>query len=83
MIGITQLQSEMQRLSKELEDTRILKDEIERENEAFAKKNLMQMEELKLLKDFVYGLDSRSKDVHMYKFMNGRNHDDQQQNDQD
>lgn len=29
----------------------------------------MQLEEVKLLKDFVYGLDSRAKDVHTHKYM--------------
>ena len=27
------------------------------------------MEEIKLLKDYVYGVDMRAKDVHRYKFV--------------
>lgn len=27
------------------------------------------MEEIKLLKDYVYGVDARAKDVHKFKFL--------------
>ena len=40
------------------------------------KEKLVHLEEIKLLKDYVYGLDPKAKEVHMHKFVkNGGNND--------
>lgn len=47
-----------------LEDKRLLKNRVDKIEDELIQK----IEELKLLKDYVYGVDKKGKDVHMHKF---------------
>ena len=39
------------------------------------REKLVHLEEIKLLKDYVYGLDPKAKEVHMHKFIRNGNND--------
>jgi hypothetical protein len=49
----------------------LLRDEItaiEVANKNMDSEKLLHLEEIKLLKDYVYGIDQRARDVHYHKF---------------
>ena len=72
------MQQEIQRLQEQSDACNRENREIKRENQVCTEKNELYIEEIKLLKDFVYGLDSRSKEVHKFKFLNQHDGEHQQ-----